>query len=47
LADVGNIDINSDAETNGIDKLAGHKGIALNPDTIQLLQLKCGNNPRI
>ncbi|MDR1233120.1 MAG: hypothetical protein LBJ75_02580 [Puniceicoccales bacterium] len=47
LAAVENIDSDSDAGANTIEQFANDNGMAIDPDAVQLLQSKCGNNARL
>ncbi|MDR0693061.1 MAG: DNA polymerase III subunit delta [Puniceicoccales bacterium] len=46
-AAVESIDIGSDAGPNAIEQFANDNGMTMDPDAIQLLQSKCGNNARL
>ncbi|MDR2432208.1 MAG: DNA polymerase III subunit delta [Puniceicoccales bacterium] len=46
-ATVESIDIGSDAGSNTIEQFANDNGMDIDPDAVQLLQLKCGNNARL
>jgi DNA polymerase-3 subunit delta len=46
-ATVESIDTDSDAGPNAIEQFANDNGMVVDPDAIQLLQSKCGNNARL
>ncbi|MDR2603049.1 MAG: DNA polymerase III subunit delta [Puniceicoccales bacterium] len=46
-ATVESIDVDSNAGPNTIEQFANANGIAIDPDAVQLLQSKCGNNARL
>jgi DNA polymerase-3 subunit delta len=46
-ATIESIDVDSGAGPNTIEQLANDNGMAMDPDAVQLLQSKCGNNARL
>ncbi|MDR2776436.1 MAG: DNA polymerase III subunit delta [Puniceicoccales bacterium] len=47
LAAAESIDIDSNAGANIIEQFANNNGMAIDPDAVELLQSKCGNNSRL